>query len=46
MGLFEENPIFLVALIVVTVECWSAVKWGLKQVMRGRRRSSLRNSAG
>jgi hypothetical protein len=36
MGWFEENPLFLVGFIVVTVEAWNWVKRRALAVMRNR----------
>ena len=34
MGWFEENPIALIGLIIVTVEAWAQVKRCVAQVVR------------
>jgi len=36
MGLFEEQPWLLVPVIILTVECWNAVKAVVKQALRQR----------
>jgi hypothetical protein len=37
MGWFEENPLALIGLIIVTVEAWTLVKRTIARVLRGRR---------
>jgi hypothetical protein len=38
MGWFEENPLFLIGLIIVTVEVWSFVKQRILNAIKQRRK--------
>lgn len=36
MGFFEENPWLLIPIIIITVECWQALKGYVRETVRRR----------
>lgn len=42
MGLFEENPLLLVPLVLVIVIAYDGAKWAMRQIIQTRLRSRIR----
>lgn len=45
MGWFEENPVALVVLIIVTVEVWSLVKSRVRSLVSRRQTTKTHNDS-